>query len=75
MRRSVGGNICESWTWESITPKIACQKLDNLITLRGDLTHKSEGIWDDKIVSQEEVSDALNLIENLSRCTEKALDS
>ncbi|HET9284494.1 MAG TPA: HEPN domain-containing protein [Candidatus Angelobacter sp.] len=68
-------DITKYWRWSNICSSKACEKLDELIHLRGELVHKGKEIFDLKAkVLRRNLLEAKQTIERLVACTDRALD-
>lgn len=71
-------DVTAKWRWRGMTSKRACEQLDDLMRLRGKLTHsaKGRGIFSHEAkaaVRPEDAVNAIKLVERLARCTLLAL--
>ncbi len=70
-RRYLGVDVTRSWRWAGVSSAQACKKLDAVITLRGNLVHRSKALFDRKdSLRKKQVTDARNLIDRLAQTTE-----
>ncbi len=67
-------DITKHWKWRNTSSSKACQKLDALIRLRGELVHRGKNLFElkDK-VRRSDLVDARHLTEKLVECTDIAL--
>ena len=75
-RRYLDIDITKQWTWKGTSSEVACRRLDELIKLRGNLTHRGKGyteVSQRAIVHREDVDGAVDLVDHLAQCTDKAL--
>ncbi|MGQ0604862.1 MAG: HEPN domain-containing protein [Anaerolineales bacterium] len=73
--RYLGIDITSRWKWSRVSATQACQKLDRLIELRGNLAHKGKDhLFDRKAsVLRRQLTEAIILVAHLADCTGKAL--
>ena len=73
----LGISICEHWFWKGVSKERASRQLDELITLRGRVTHRGvtrhPASRQEPSVLRSDVVKALNLVYNLVDATERAL--
>src|SRR5260370_21013950 len=68
-------DITKYWKWQKISSNTACQKLDALIKLRGELVHKGKEIFESKAkVRRSNLVEAQSLVQRLVECTDLALN-
>ena len=73
-KRYLGSDITRHWKWSGKTAKAACDELDEVIELRGELVHRGRESFDRKSkVKLIQVRNARNLIWRLVQSTEKGL--
>lgn len=74
-KRYLDFDITKSWRWQRVSSSTACNKLDQLIRLRGDLVHRGKDMFEEKtVVHRNQVIEAKSLVEHLVECTDIALD-
>jgi hypothetical protein len=68
-------DIISSWKWQRVSSTVACQKLDRLIELRGDLVHRGKDyIFENKAKAlRRQLVEAMNLVTHLAERTAAAL--
>jgi hypothetical protein len=68
-------DIIAGWKWQRVSSSAACQKLDRLIELRGDLVHRGKDyIFESKAKAlRRQLVEAMNLVTHLAERTAAAL--
>lgn len=75
-KRYLGVDITKGWKWQRVSPEQACQKLDDMIELRGELVHRAKELFEVKDkVRRRDVVDAVDLVKRLAQRTEHFLQS
>jgi hypothetical protein len=70
-RRYLNDDVTKSWTWQRTTRKDACQRLDALIRLRGELIHRSKELFERKdSITKKTLTDDVLLVRRLVDSTE-----
>jgi hypothetical protein len=73
-KRYLRRDITASWKWQGKASKAACDDLDKLIVLRGELVHRSKKFLQEDRLSINHVRKQLDLVNRLVRCTTRALE-
>lgn len=76
-KRYLDMDITSNWKWRRVSPSRACQKLDQLIELRGDLVHRGkEYLFENKAKAlRRQLVEAIDLVKRLANCTANALET
>lgn len=73
--RYLGKDVTEYWRWSHMTSQRVCEKLDQLIWLRGSLVHRGKEVFEERTgATRANLVNAISLVERLAACTEKALE-
>lgn len=73
-KRYLGLEITKHWKWQGTASKDARRKLDDLVSLRGQLVHRGKELFEGKASAhRKHVVDAVSLLERLVQCTDEAL--
>lgn len=66
-KRYLDLDVENSWQWRGMTPQTACQKLDKLIELRGELVHRGRNpSVDETKVDRDQLLEMIALVEQLA---------
>jgi hypothetical protein len=78
-RDFAGVDLTDKWTWNNFDPKLARQRLDEYIKLRGDVVHRSRPLPGAQLqpdaVNREDLEKVIRFLKALVQATEKALAS
>lgn len=67
-------DVTARWRWRGTTSQSACRQLDDLVKLRGNLTHNARGMYNIKAAARlEDAVGAIKLVERLAHCTLQVL--
>ena len=66
-------DITASWSWKGTSAATAGNKLNRLIRLRGELTHRGPELFKGASVRRRDVVDLVRLLKRLVECTERCL--
>ena len=70
-KRYLNNDVTKSWTWQRTTRKIACERLDSLIRLRGGLVHRSKELFERKdSITKKTLTDAVGVVRRMVDLTE-----
>ena len=73
-QRYLDVDVTAQWRWRGTTSPSACRQLDDLMKLRGKLTHKARSMYESKAaVRLEDAVGAIKLVERLANGTLLAL--
>ena len=74
-KKYLGSDITKNWRWQSVSARVACERLDTLIRLRGRLVHRGREFFEGKAgVRRYHVVNGIALLERLADLTEAALE-
>lgn len=75
-KRYLGFDLTTRWKWPGVSSQQACQKLDDLIKLRGRLAHRGRDVRAKRaLVSRSELVKALSLVTRLAFLTEMKIQA
>jgi hypothetical protein len=70
-KRYLGVDLTRNWKWRKMTANRSCEKLDELIELRGNLVHRAKRhFYSDRNLGRSQVIENIRLVQHLVRCTE-----
>lgn len=73
-KRYLALDVTSAWIWQNTTSESACDRLDALIALRGQLVHRGRELFERRqSVKKSDVLNGRALVNHLVRCTDVAL--